>query len=279
MFGHSALLILALTGAQPTDGGLLVGSDKGLRSNVHLVETPDTVEFVFAGPDYAVPSISIDLYRNGQIDPGVDFTVSFEPDGAPCLSMFLTEGKSSTCRAPGRKATIAKSGTGDDVVTTFTLPKREISGDGFGFGFAVSLWNTRGNYGTSLGGGDYRFGGEMHLVDGPNFTGDGPSALPPEIMPAVHRYQGCIHVAISALEPIDKTKLASLKSVTTACSTERKNALDEGISALAASGSKIDVAKQVMSEVLDQIDKGTDKFVEMAEKLSREQKARPKRPR
>ena len=275
------MLFVALAAAEPAgEPGLLVATDNDMAASVRLVETSDAVRFVFTAPDFVVPGVSIDVYRNGVIDRDIDFEVTFQDDGSPCLTMLLAETKSSTCRPLGHKAQLDRRGQGAATITTFTFPKQEISGDGFGFGFAIELWNSKGDYGSSLAGGDYRFGGFMHLVEnGPNFRGQGRPQFPPEIMPALHRYQGCINRSMTALGPIDKSKLPQLRAVTAGCVAARSTALGEGVSALVVAGRQKDMATQLMGDALDQVDNGTAKLIEIAEKLSRARHARGKHNR
>ena len=157
----------------------------------------------------------------------------------------------------------------EGVTTTFSFPKREISGDGFGFGFAINLWNTTGNYQTTLASGDYRFGGTLQLVrKGPNFKGEQNPDVPPQLMPAIRRYEGCLSGSIKALEPLDSTKITKLKAVPAGCVTVRTIALHEGVKALVATGYQEDEATKAMNGVLDQLDTGITRMVEIVKKGS-----------
>ncbi len=259
-----AFLSMTLTQAQPAvEHEMLIATDQALSMSVRLFETADVVRFEFTGPDSIVPSVAIDVQRNGVIDRATDFQVGFDDDGdeSPCLQQLISELKSTDCAPPGDRARISKSRRDNSALTTFSFPKRHISGDGFGFGFAINLWDKTGNYGTPLAGGDYRFGGHLQLIsDAPNFKGDTKSNLPPQILPAKRRYESCLRTGIKALEPLTRAKLAELKAVPAGCAATRTTALNEGISALVASGVPNDAAEKEMIGIFDRVDTGMTRF-------------------
>lgn len=244
------------------ESGVLLAANAQEDTAARLVETDSDVIIEVTGPAHIVPSVSIDVQRNGKIDADSDFSVSLLPDGTPCLSQLLSDTQSMPCRPPGEKARIVRRQDGKTVTTQFTLPRSVISGDGFGFGFAIGLWNEQGHYRTGLGGGDYRFGGQVQLVrNGPNFIGDGPP-LPALIAPAVHRYQGCLDRGASALEPLDRSKLEALKAVPGNCAKVREASLAEAVQALVASGAEASWAERGMRDLLDRVEKSLGPLIE-----------------
>lgn len=265
-----AFLPMALVQSQPTEGReMLIATDQDLSTSVRLFETADAVRFEFTGPNSIVPSIAIDVQRNGVIDPAADFQVGFDDDQdeKPCLQQLISESESTDCTAPGEKADIIQSRRANSSVTTFSFPKRQISGDGVGFGFAISLWNKLGNHKTPLASGDYRFGGRLQLIsDGPNFKGEAKSTLPPQILSAKRNYQACLWMAIKALEPLDQFKIAKLKAVPAGCAATRATALKEGVEALVASGAPKVAAEEEMMSHFGQVDTGIARLVEVLEK-------------
>jgi hypothetical protein len=262
------LITIGLMALQPAgDPGLLIATDHDLSTSVQLVETDQEIRFEFTGPEHVLPSIAVDVNRNGVVDKNLDFQIGLGTGGAICFQYLLREGASTTCKPPGEKAKLAWKRNGDGTATTISLQKREISGDGFGFGFAISLWNVTGSYGTTLVGGDYRFGGKLSLVsDGPNFTGRRKPDIPLPMLPALRRYQGCVNRAIDALAPLDRSMAAKVRALPNACAGERSAALDEGVSALVAAGTQLDEATEMMRSSLDQYDEGIGQMAEQLEK-------------
>jgi hypothetical protein len=268
MLRDLALLIFAMSSSGLAElPSLPIATDKELSTDVRLIETADEVRFEFTGPSHVLPSVSIDVNRNGIVDRNLDFRLSLGTNGSACLQYLLRENASSICEQPGEKAKVLIQGDKDQETTILSFPKSEISGDGFGFGFAISLWNKTGNYETSLAGGDYRFGGTLNLVsEGPNFVGNEKPDLPAPIMPAVHRYEGCLHKSLDMLAPLDQTMGAKIKAVPANCATERETALNEGVEALVASGIEKDEATKAMLDALEGLDSGVARFAEVVEK-------------
>ena len=259
-----ALLTVAL--AQPsavTEREMLVASEEELSSSVRLIETADAVRFEFTGPDTIAPSVAIDLQSNGVIDSRADFTVGFDDDKAesPCLQLLISPSRATDCEALGDRAKVTKSRRGELSVVSFDFPKRQISADGFGFGFAISLWSKSAHYNTPLAGGDYRFGGRLNLTEGANFRGEAKSGLPREILPALRRYQGCLWTAIKALEPLEPSKKTKLKAVPASCAAIRSAALRDGVGALIASGASNDAAEVGLNGLLDQVDANFEELI------------------
>lgn len=275
MIGNFTQVLFGLLLSQPPhEPALLIGTSKDLSTSVQLIETADSVLFEFTGPESVAPSVSIDVNRNGRVDRNVDFQVSLDAKGEPCLQLLLHEGASSTCKQLGKKASVTRKSLNQGMITTVTFPKYEVSGDGFGFGFAIDLWSVTGDYGTLLASGDYRFGGHLSLVkEGPNFKGAKDYDLPPQMLPAVHRYQGCLSRSLRALEPIDKTKVAEMRAIPAACAAERSASLSEGTSALTESGLPKDEAAKAMLSVLDEMDATIERMVEIAKNPGRQQTA------
>jgi hypothetical protein len=266
LFGWAAIALIAATPAQDAPG-VLVASDKELNTSVRLIEDDYTIRFQFTGPAYVTPSVAIDASRNGMIDPDVDFSVGFAPDGSPCLSQLLGIGRTSRCLELGGKAQVTKSQRGDAVVTVLSFQKHTISTDGFGFGFAISLWNTKGNFGTSVAGGDYMFGGSLHLVqNGPNFLDEGDVGVPAEAAPFIHRYEGCLSRAINALLPLNPSKLEKLKAVPMACAAERAAAEKQAVDALVAARMQSDEATTGVRAALDYVERTVSRLVQVLEK-------------
>lgn len=262
------LVAISLAALQPVgDPGLLIATDKDLSTSVRLVETTDEVRFEFIGPANVLPIVAIDVNRNGAVDQNLDFQISGSSQDSVCFQYLIREGATTTCKPPGEKAILAWSRLEQNTSTTFRLPKREISGDSFGFGFAISLWDQTGSYKTVLASGDYRFGGVLSLVnEGPNFLGRRKSDLPAPIMPAFHRYEGCIHKAIDALAPLDKTMGAKIQAVPATCASDRATALRDGVDALIASGVEKQDATEEMTDALDRLDASVVEFAEIIEK-------------
>ena len=261
----AAVIVFGDAASSEPERGLLVATNPQEATTARLVEADEAVIFEITGPANISPSVAIDVRRNGKIDADDDFEVSLQTDGTPCLSRLLEERKSSQCGPLGDKATVMRKPSGDSIKTTFTFPKRLISGDGFGFGFAISLWNENGRYGAGLGGGDYRFGGFLQLVkNGPNFLGE-RATVPSPIMPAVHQYEGCLNHGTIALQPLDSSKLTKLKAVPGSCKPVREAALDESVKAAIASGSQKPEAEREMRGLLDQIDASFARLVHLLE--------------
>ena len=268
MLTEIAFAAMAVASSAPSDQpGLLIGTDNQLSTSVRLVETDDIVRFEITGPDSVAPTVSIDINRNGTVDRNVDFQVGLAPGDTPCLAYMLDESSSTTCKLPGDKANVVQARGEQGLVTTISFPKREISGDGFGFGFAIRLWSMAGHFGSPLAGGDYRFGGKLSLVtDGPNFTGAKKSDSPPGMLAALRRYQGCVNKAMEQLGTLDRTMGAKIRALPAACAGERSKALDEGINALVDSGTQKDAATEMMRSSLDRYDEAIGKMAETLEK-------------
>ncbi|HYC95037.1 MAG TPA: hypothetical protein VEB39_04990 [Sphingomicrobium sp.] len=268
MLTNLAIVALGITSAQsPETPSLLVATDKELSTSVRLKETADDVRFEFTGPDNVLPSVAIDVNRNGAVDRDLDFRIGFSDDDTVCFQNLIREGASSICKLPGEKARVVRSRHEQGTTTILSIPKRQISGDGFGFGFAISLWNKADNYKTSLAGGDYRFGGALNLVsEGPNFTGERKSDLPTPILPAFRRYEACLHKGIGALAPLSQTMAAKIKAVPAGCAPDRAIALRDGVDALVASGVEKQEATEEMLDALDRLDSSVASFAEIIEK-------------
>jgi len=262
-------LALALLAADEA-AGISLGTDAELKTSGRLIETTDAVRFEFTGPASVAPTVAIDVNRNGVIDRNVDFKVGVRSDGSsPCLQNLLGEGRSSICRSPGDKAQLTTNRHGNSMTTVITLQKRGISADGFGFGFSAVLWNRSGDFENLLASGDYQFGGSVEFVrDRPNFMGEQNPNLPPQIMPAIHRYEGCLKRSMKALEPLDRTKIPSLKAVPASCMTVRAAMLDEGVEALVALGAQKTDATDAMRRILDAADLGIDRMVQLVEEAT-----------
>jgi len=99
-FALAAFAAISLPAAEQP--GLAVVTDEELSTRDRLTETEDHVRFEFAGPDSVAPTIAIDVNRNGTVDPNVDFQVSAEKSGSPCLQLLLDDRRSSNLQA-GRK--------------------------------------------------------------------------------------------------------------------------------------------------------------------------------
>lgn len=262
-----AVLLFALTSQPAQEPGLLIAKDKELSTSVRLVETAGEVRFEFTGPEHVLPIVAIDVNRNGAVDLNLDFQISRGTDDSVCFQYLIREGASSTCKAPGEKATLVWSRNEQGTATTISFPKSVISGDGFGYGFAIKLWNKTGNYRTLLASGDYRFGGKISFVkEGPNFMGNKGSDFPEPIMHAIHRYEGCLHKSIDALAPLDPTVAPKLKAVPAGCAADRATAMRDGVDALIASGIEKGEATAEMLDALDRLDESVAHFAEIIEK-------------
>lgn len=261
-------LLLALAPPQTSEvRSLAIAADQEFSTSVRLIETADSIQFEFTAPDLVLTSVSIDVNRNGVVDRNVDFQVTRDADGSSCLQYLLKEGASSICQPLGNMGKIVRSAPSPNTITTFSFEKKAVSGDGFGVGFAISLWDAKGNYGTTLASGDYVFGGKLQLTsEGPNFKGEKNPDLPTEILPAVRRYEGCLHGSIRALEPIDGSKAAKLKAVPAQCAATRQIALREGADALVRTGVDREVATKALQELFDQLDGGIDRLIEIVAK-------------
>lgn len=245
--------------------GLLVATDQARSTSARLIETADAIRFEITAPVFVVPSVSIDLRRNGQIDPDEDFSVSSAPGGAPCIARLLAEGRSSPCGPLGEKAQLERTEHGKAALTKITLPKRAISSDGFGFGFAITLFDEKDRQLSSLGGGDYRFGGTLNLVrDGPNFTGGG-IGVPAAIMAMVQRYQACLSRSTDDLVPLDRSKLDRLRAVPTGCADTRVAAIGDAVAALGKSGVEKAKATTAVAALFDRIDADFSRLIEALE--------------
>ncbi len=230
-----------------------LGYDKEESTTARIVESDDSIRFEISSPEYIVPSVAIDADRNGKIDPDVDFMAGFTPHGLACVFRLLAEGKTSTCLPLNGKVQVTKQQTGNTTNTVFIFPKNAISTDGFGFGFSVNLENVKEHNGVALASGDYRFGGFLKLItDGPNFLGEAP--VPAQIMPAIHRYGGCLDRGTRALLPLEASKLQRLKAVPSGCAADRAAALDEAVRALVETGADKEQSQRAMRGVFDQID-------------------------
>lgn len=259
-------MLLTLASVQSSDEReLFIASDPDLSTSVRLFESDDAVRFEFTGPSSVDPSIAIDVQRNGVVDPAIDFKVGFDDDenGSPCFQQFVSDSAATDCMALGDKAAMTKGNRGQSAVTTFSFPKHKISGDGLGFGFAISLWDRKRNFGTPLAGGDYQFGGRLQLVaDGPNFMGEAKSNLPSEMLHAMRRYQGCLWIRLKALEPLDGSKRSRARAISAECARTRVNAYKEGIQALVASGVSTNVAEGRMTSLFDHVDASFARFLD-----------------
>jgi hypothetical protein len=249
----------------PRAPGILVGADKDEEATARIIETGDTIDFEITGPIFLQPYVAIDVNRNGMIDSDLDFAVSLAANGSPCYQQLLRQGQSSPCRAFGGKVQVTKRQDGDLVTTVFKFPKSVISSDTFGFGFVINLWNEKGHYRSALTAGDYRFGGTIQPVtDGRNFMEEGIQ-VPSEVLPAIHRYQGCFDRGIGALGGLDRSKLGRLKLVPQGCAADRAAALKDGVDALVAAGAPNSQAQRAMGALLDQIDRNIDRLVRIVE--------------
>ena len=267
MLSEIALVVASLMISPPdSENGLALGTDKELQTSARLIETDDTVSFEFTGPNNVAPTIFVDVNRNGAVDRDEDFAAGIEPGGSPCLSYLLTERSSTTCKPPGKKVQIEQGRTDQLTVTTFSFPKNEISGDGFGFGFAVQLWSTTELFRNWLASGDYRFGGKLSLVeDGPNFKGDRKSASSP-FRTAMRGYQGCVNKAMEELGPLDHSVAKQVGALPTTCAAARSTAQEQGIKALIATGIPLDEATEMVRSSLDEYDSSIGRMAEGLEK-------------
>lgn len=264
-FALAAFAAISLPAAEQP--GLAVVTDEELSTRVGLTETEDHVRFEFAGPDSVAPTIAIDINRNGTVDPNVDFQVSSEKSGSPCLQLLLDDRRSSICKPAGNRASASRSRGPEATTTLVTFPKREISGDGFGFGFSIKLCSLTEHYCTSPAGGDYRFGGKLSLVaDGPRFNRDIKSDIRQPLLTALRRYEGCVNKAIGALAPLDRSRAAAVRALPTTCAADRSAALDEGVKALVASGVDRHEATELMRSSLDGYDETIGQMAQMLEK-------------
>ena len=262
-----AVSALALPAAVPAQqpAGIPIAADEDEATRARMIETADSIRIEITGPKFIVPLVGIDADGNGEADEGVDFLVSSAPDGSPCLSRLLGDGRSSPCAPPDGKAQLTKVPSGDTVATSFVFPKQAISADGLGFGFVIRLWNEDGHYATTLAAGDYRFGGALQLApDGPNVLGGG-SDMPRPVRPAIHRYQGCLNRGVRALGDLELAKLNAMKEVPAGCRAVRSVSADEAVAALVASGAQKPEALEEVHEILDQIDAGFARLVEVVE--------------
>jgi hypothetical protein len=233
------MVLLVAQGQPPIDGGRVIATSQELATKVTVFESPDELRFQVTAPLAIVPSIGIDTQRNGMIDRGADFQLGFDADknNEPCLEVMLTEDRFSDCQNPGRKAKIVQARRGDLLETSFILTKKEVSADGLGVGFALSIFNTSGNYEVPLASGDYQFGGKISLVkEGPNFMGRTPSNLPPVVELPLRKYQSCLFVGMKALSPLSPNKVSMIKAVPTACASTRAASYNEAVDGLVSSG-------------------------------------------
>ena len=261
-----ALTMLILTQAgEAAEPGKLIASDREISTTVRVIETADLVRFDFSAPASISPSVAIDVQRNGAIDSGVDFRVGFDgdPPHSPCLQSLLDEQSSSECRSPGEITVMQRAQQGGVVLTSFSLPKRLISGDEFGFGFELRAWNRSGNYDTLLDSGDYQFGGQVSLVDGPNFMGSTKSDLTPLLRAAVNPYQSCLYVALKALGSLEPAKVSQIRAIPSRCAPVRSTSFTAAVDALIASGDSRIAAEQESNRLLDHADKGIMRFVDL----------------
>lgn len=270
MFSQLSLAALATISPPAADQpGILVATDDELSTSVRLIETEEHVRFEFAGPESVAPTIAIDINRNGTVDRDVDFQVSAEKSGSPCLQLLLDDRRSSTCKPAGNRASAGRSRGPHATTTHVTFPKREVSGDGFGFGFSITLCSMTRHYCTSPAGGDYRFGGKLSLVtDGPSFKGDRKPDIPQPMLTALRRYQGCVNKAIGALAPLDRSSAAAVRALPATCGADRSAALDEGVRVLVASGLDPHEAAEMMRSSLDGYDENIGQMADMLEKGS-----------
>jgi len=255
MLSEIALAVASLTVA-PSDSekGLALGTDEELQTSARLIEAEGTISFVITGPNTVASTISVDVNRNGAVDRKQDFAASIQPGESPCLQYLLTETSSTTCKPPGQMVRIEQSRLGLWTVTTFSFPKSEISGDGFGFGFAVELFSMTGRFQNLLARGDYRFGGKLSLVeDGPNFKGDSKSA-PSPFKTAMRVYQWCVDRAMHELEPLDNSVEKQLRALPRTCAAARSTAWEQGINALIADGASLHEATEMVRSSLDDYD-------------------------
>jgi hypothetical protein len=267
MLGEIAYTVTALLiSPSGSENGLSLGKDKELQTSARLIETEDSITFEITGPNTVASTISVDVNRNGSVDRDRDFAASIEPGGAPCLSYLITETSSTTCNAPGQMVKIQQSRLGPWTATTFRFPKKEVSGDGFGFGFAIELWSMTGRFQNLLASGDYRFGGKLSLVDdGPNFKGDrksGSSAF----LAAMRGYQGCVNKAMEELEPLDHSVVKQIRALPVTCAAARSTAQEQGIKALIADGISQDEATLMTRGSLDEYDADIGRMADRLEK-------------
>ena len=246
------------TGSQAASDVRLANSTDG-KTTVLLTESVDAVRIRVTGPAHILPSIAIDGDRNGRVDPDTDFKIASTLEGGSCLSVLLTESKSLPCQAPGAKALITKKQNGEQVTSDFLLPKQAISADGFGFGYAVELWNQKESFGTTIASGEYRFGGYLKSNQGQNFLGKTVS-ISDEVTP-LRRYQGCVNRALEAIGILQPSKLAQLQAVKPGCAAERQTGMTKAIDALVKSGSSPDDASREIADVLAQYDAELDRMI------------------
>ena len=240
----------------------MINQDQDEQAKAELIETAGEIRFEIATPAYSTPSVAVDIRRNGQIDAGEDFMIGVAPDRSPCLSKMIRPSVTSVCGPLGQMAQLLRDPSGSTVVTTITIPKAKISSDGVGFGFAISLFNERTRVGSSLGGGDYMFGGKLNMVtDGPNFTGQGIS-VPREILPFLKTYQSCLSRAVDGLKPLYPSNVGKLGSIRAKCTVSRNAALDGGVEALVAAGANRARSLAAVGAVLDRVDASFDEFIQ-----------------
>lgn len=267
MMDEIALLAASLMIAPPDNGnGITLGTDKELQTTARLIETDDAIRIELTGPNDVAPTIFVDLNRNGAVDRDVDFAAGIEPGGSTCLSYLVTETSSTTCNPPGKKVQIEQFRAGPLTVNSFNFPKNEISGDGFGFGFAIQLWSVTGRFRNWLASGDYGFGGRLSLIeDGPNFKGDYKSA-PSPFRTAMRGYQGCVNKAMEELGPLDHSLAKQVRALPTTCAAARTTAQEQAIKALVATGIALDEATETVRSSLDDYDSGIARMAEGLEK-------------
>jgi hypothetical protein len=254
--GVLALAALGLSAASPAqeEAGIPLAADKARGVEARLVETEDAVRIDVSAPEAVLPSVAIDANRSGDVDRGLDFMVSAAPDGSVCLSRFLAQHQTSPCEPPGETARLTKRQSGTTVTTSFLFPKHAVSADGFGFGFAIDLWNETRHKRVVLASGDYRFGGRLRLLgDARNFQGNGET-VPKQVFPAVDRYQSCLDRGIRALGVLEPAKLAALKQVRPGCAAVRAGAVKEAEAALVAAGGNWEQAEIGVRGVFESID-------------------------
>lgn len=263
MLSEIALVVASLMTSPPdSEIAIVLGTDEELQTSARLIETDDTVSFELTGPNNVAPTIFVDVNRSGTVDRDEDFLAGIEPGGSPCLSYLLTETSSTTCKPPGKKVRIEQRRNDQLTVTTFSFPKNEISGDGFGFGFAVQLWSMTGRFRNWLASGDYRFGSKLSLIeDGPNFKGNSKSA-PSPFQTAMRGYQGCVNKAMEELGPLDQSLAKQVRALPTTCAAARSTAQEQGIKALIATGIPLDEATEMVRSSLDEYDSSIGRMAE-----------------